>query len=69
LLDRMYLYFKTNAKPVDGKYYLTLNFDARLTGREINDLEIFGNNLIINFVLDVNDTTLPTSDAEIIEIL
>lgn len=70
LTDRLYLYFKSNGQLVDGKYQVPLNFDMTLANRTINNLnEIYGNKLVINFILDPTDSLVPSSEGEIIELV
>jgi len=65
LIDRTYLYFKTAGNLIDDKYYIPLNFDIRLTGKNINGLDIFGNQVKMNFILDPSDIM----STEIIELV
>lgn len=69
LIDRLILYFKTSGNLVDGIYNIPLNFNVTLTGNKVNNLDIFGNNIVMNFIFDSSDTTLPITDAEIVEIV
>ena len=70
LTDRLYLYFKSNGQLVDGKYQVPLNFDMTLANRTINNLnKIYGNKLVINFILDPTDSLVPSSEGEIIELV
>lgn len=66
LTNRLYLYFKSEGQLIDGKYQLPLNFDVMLTNRTINNLNnIYGNKLMINFILDPTDL----SSGQIIELI
>lgn len=69
MVDRLGLYFKSSASLVEGKYVSPLRFSAKLTGNNVNNIEHFGNDLVVNFIYDPNDTMVPTSDGEIISIV